>query len=141
MKNNKGFTLAEIVAVLVVLSLIMIIAIPSVQKALQNSKQGISELNKKNLKEAAELLVEEVLFCDDQAISIITKHYPDVKTCDEAKEQLNGGIKKITVEDLKTNGYFTDSQNKCSGIVHIQANTKGEANYAVAVNLDQVTCK
>lgn len=38
MKNNKGFTLVEILAVLVLISLMMVIIVPSVQKVALNSK-------------------------------------------------------------------------------------------------------
>ena len=38
MKNNKGFTLVEILAVLVLISLMMVIIVPSIQKVALNSK-------------------------------------------------------------------------------------------------------
>ena len=38
MKNNKGFTLVEILAVLVLISLMMVIIVPNVQKVALNSK-------------------------------------------------------------------------------------------------------
>ena len=38
MKNNKGFTLVEILAVLVLISLMMVIIVPNVQKVAYQSK-------------------------------------------------------------------------------------------------------
>ena len=38
MKNNKGFTLVEILAVLVLISLMMVIIVPNVRKVALNSK-------------------------------------------------------------------------------------------------------
>lgn len=40
MKNKKGFTLVELLAVIVVLAIIMIIAIPSVLTAMDNAKKN-----------------------------------------------------------------------------------------------------
>ena len=40
MKNKKGFTLVELLAVIVVLAIIMIIAIPSVLSAMDNAKKS-----------------------------------------------------------------------------------------------------
>src|SRR5574344_395790 len=39
-KKKKGFTLVELLAVIVVLAIIMIIAIPSVLKSMNNAKKG-----------------------------------------------------------------------------------------------------
>ena len=40
MKNRKGFTLVELLAVIVVLAIIMIIALPSVLTAMDNAKKS-----------------------------------------------------------------------------------------------------
>ena len=39
MKNKKGFTLVELLAVIVVLSLVMIIAIPAITKNTSSAKR------------------------------------------------------------------------------------------------------
>ena len=38
--NKKGFTLVELLAVIVVLAIIMIIAIPAVVESMNNAKKG-----------------------------------------------------------------------------------------------------
>ena len=44
MKNNKGFTLVEILAVLVLISLMMVIIVPNVQKVAYQSKVNYANL-------------------------------------------------------------------------------------------------
>lgn len=54
MKKN-GFTLAELLAVIVILGLIAVITIPAVTKTLGNTKANLCEDQLKNIKEAARL--------------------------------------------------------------------------------------
>lgn len=57
--NNKGFTLVELLAVLVILIAIMSIAIPSISSSLERSKSKQNEARKKVLESAAELYVTD----------------------------------------------------------------------------------
>ena len=57
--NNKGFTLVELLAVLVILVAIMSIAIPSISSSLERSKAKQEESRAKLLKSAAELYVTD----------------------------------------------------------------------------------
>lgn len=43
MKNNKGFSLIELLAVIVVLAIIALIATPIVMNTIKNSKKGSAE--------------------------------------------------------------------------------------------------
>ena len=57
--NNKGFTLVELLAVLVILVAIMSIAIPSISSSLERSKAKQEESRAKLLESAAELYVTD----------------------------------------------------------------------------------
>lgn len=57
--NNKGFTLVELLAVLVILVAIMSIAIPTINSSLERSKNSQNEQRKKLLESAAELYVAD----------------------------------------------------------------------------------
>ena len=39
MKNNKGFTLVELLAVIVIMGILMIVAIPAVTRTIENSRK------------------------------------------------------------------------------------------------------
>lgn len=49
MKNNKGFTLVELLAVIVILAIILAIAVPGISKILEGSKKSAFEADAKML--------------------------------------------------------------------------------------------
>lgn len=57
--NNKGFTLVELLAVLVILTAIMTIAIPSISSSLERTNTKQDEKRKQLLVSAAELYVTD----------------------------------------------------------------------------------
>lgn len=57
--NRKGFTLIEVLAVLVILSAIMGIAIPSITSSLERNKEKQNENKKKMLESFAEIYVTD----------------------------------------------------------------------------------
>ena len=57
--NNKGFTLVELLAVLVILSTIMWIAIPSISSSMERAKKKQNNVNTKVLIAAAEMYVAD----------------------------------------------------------------------------------
>lgn len=87
--DNRGFTLVEVLAVLVILIAIMSIAIPSISSSLERNKDKQDENKKKVLESAAELYV--------------TDH----------KNSFTGdGL--ICIGTLKEEGYVTDNELKKS---------------------------
>ena len=57
--NNKGFTLVELLAVLVILSAVMWIAIPSLGSSMERAKKKQNNVNTKVLIAAAEMYVAD----------------------------------------------------------------------------------
>ena len=57
--NNKGFTLVEVLAVLVILSAIMTIALPSITSSLERNKDKQDESKKEMLASFAEIYVAD----------------------------------------------------------------------------------
>ncbi len=133
MKNNKGFTLVEILAVLVVLAAVMIIAIPSIGGAFSSSKGKIDDLTKRNIQESAKMFANELYICDSTSINI-WESYGD--TCTEVRIRLADGI-DISIDNLVEGEYFSDPANKCTGDLNIQTDSKGKVTVTLNEN---VTC-
>ena len=82
--DNRGFTLVELLAVLVILIAIMSIAIPSISSSLERSKTKQDDGKKKILESAAELFVTDY------------------------KNQIGANPCYITMNDLVNNAYISD---------------------------------
>src|SRR5574344_758355 len=108
--NKKGFTLVEILAVLVILSLLLILTIPSIKNALTNGKNKINEINKKQIEDAAKIIVDEVIYCN---MTEITKDALAETSCSNAKTKLINGV-DIDVSKLN----LDDKSSKCSGTIN-----------------------
>ena len=84
--DNRGFTLVELLAVLVILIAIMSIAIPSISSSLERSKTKQDESKKRILESASELFVTDY------------------------KNQISANPCYITMEELKSNGYIQNDE-------------------------------
>ena len=91
--NNKGFTLVELLAVLVILGAIMGMAIPSITSSLERSKEKQNQSKIKMIESYAELYV------NDHKNTI----YNNLGS--------NGSC-HIPINILKDNGYLTDDAAK-----------------------------
>ena len=58
MKNKRGFTLVELIAVMTLLSAIILVSVPVVINTLKNNDNKVYENFEKQVKQAAELYVE-----------------------------------------------------------------------------------
>ena len=112
MKN--GFTLIELLAVIIILSIILLITIMSVDSVLFNSKNELSELQQKNIEEAAEAYyIKEGMSKDAICVNLsylTEKGYleRDVVLDPKTKEEFLGSV-KISYE---ANHYSYEYQEK-----------------------------
>lgn len=67
MKNNKGFTLVEILAVIVLISLMMVIVVPNIQKVALNSKIKLCKSKITLAEEAINLWTKDNYKCFEKA--------------------------------------------------------------------------
>lgn len=136
MKNNKGFSLIEVIVAITIIAILMIIAIPSINNILKNSKTQISSLMEKNIEEAAKLYGQEIFMCNTE--DIIELPESEAITCIDAKEKLttDEGI-LVTIGFLKDKGYFTDKASKCDPNGEIKVSLE---NTKIKVELLEVQC-
>ena len=86
--NKKGFTLAELIGVIVVLSLICLITVPAIASVLKTNKKSLCETQLKNVLAAAKSYVSE---------NLLSMPIND------------GDYKIITIGDLIENGFIEEN--------------------------------
>ena len=128
--NKKGFTLVEILAILVIISLIFALVYPNIQDALNNSKKAISELNKKQFEDSVKIIVDEVIYCNmsDETKNILGNN------CNDAVTTLVNG-KDIDISTLELDN---NNSQKCTGIINVKIDRE---TYKATIDMSKVTCK
>ena len=125
MKNKKGFTLVELLAVIVVLAIIMIIAVPAVLDSMSNAKQGSLKVEaRKVLSKALEKRQAAELTNDQNVLS---------KTCFDLSELVETGSTykgKVVYTSGEWYVYISDGtnliKNKKSSQIENSVNATGE---------------
>ena len=64
MKNKKGFTLVELLAVIVILSILVVLLVPNIRNSFFKMKSTTEKLNRENLIEAGKALGTDIFICD-----------------------------------------------------------------------------
>lgn len=86
--NKKGFTLVELLAVIVILGLVMTIVGTKGFGAFDNTKKAITKQNESAIKEAANVIMTEVKECDEELSKDIIEHFVGKsKTCSDLKAE------------------------------------------------------
>lgn len=106
---KKGFTLVEMLAVVVILGLVLIIAIPQIQNEVSNKKSSVQEASLKIIYDAAELYVES-----------------DISTFDNTP----GKTYCIHIQDLVDRDYLEET------ITNFEDGTKIELTRAIKVTVN-----
>lgn len=112
MKDNKGFTLVELLAVIVILAIIMVIAAPSMTKEIaRNEAENKNILNQK-IENAAHIYAAKYFVSD-----LVNKNYENIK---------------FTLNDLEQDGLI-NLKDKCSDKLDkdIKINNSGEYDYSL----------
>ena len=113
--NNKGFTLVELLAVIIILGLLLLITMISVNSILNSSKESLSETQKKRLEDAAEIYyLSEGMNRDSKCVSIeylVLKGYlnSDEVLDPKTREPLEGSI-AITYDSNRYSYEFQDDE-------------------------------
>jgi prepilin-type N-terminal cleavage/methylation domain-containing protein len=118
MKTNKGFTLVELLAVIVILAIILVIAIPNIMKIIDKAKLDA------NIKS------------EDMLLNAAKKYMVN----NFAKVPINiGDTTEITLDELKTANIMGDiksanNSNLCNGYVLITKIDDNKYNYTPTLN-------
>ena len=147
--NKKGFTMVELLVVLVVLGLLAIIVVPTIQGVLKKSKDKINSINMNQLKDAGKLVGEEILFCElnDNTKAIVKikndncekdeNGYCKDADCIMMQEVLYGDGITLNVSDLKEKKYLSDPNDLCTGYIVITAD---ENTFKISIDSSGAKC-
>lgn len=112
--NKKGFTLVEILAVIVILGLVITITATKGFGAFDNTKIAITKENENAIKEAANVLMTEVKECDEEINKELIESFTSVgKKCSDLKEEASSSqCLDIRLDYLIDNDYITGNGAK-----------------------------
>jgi prepilin-type N-terminal cleavage/methylation domain-containing protein len=97
MKNNKGFTLVEVLAVITLAGVLVVLLIPVFQRAFGAAKQAIKDIDKQAITDGAKLYAEDLI------------HANKITTYDESGHKI-----------VKTASYVTSTGTELSGYAFIE---------------------
>lgn len=103
--NQKGFTLVEILAVVVIIGILGLVAIPNVLKIIESSKTTTNEILAKDIVTAGKQLYEEL----DYANTTLYSYNRTGKTGSTVK--IESSKVSINLQTLVSNGFLTGSNN------------------------------
>ncbi len=138
--NKSGFTLVEILAVMVILGLLIVFAVPMVSKSKDDALKALSKEQVKNIEDAGKSLGLDL---DD--------YMTDIYNCNSSKWVKNKcsftdskwTSIKVTIDDLKAHGYFQDDGGHCSGTITVKRIVDADnivSDYKIEYNTDEVKC-
>ena len=109
--ENKGFTLIELMSVIVILTIVITMSAASVGAIMNNARKNTSKEMQNNLKEVAIMYVLDNFYLKKCSVSFSTSVYNNGNISDLVS---NGDCaRKVTVEVLKNTGLFEDEKNYC----------------------------
>ena len=116
--NKKGFTVVEILAVVLLISVVGVICYPMITKTLGIGKNKIQEINLNQVKDAAKTMITEITFCD---LSDDLKNALGMNSCKDIKNKMYSaqGL-KVTIEKMEDNNFLETPITKCNKEEHVE---------------------
>jgi len=124
--NNKGFTLVELLAVIVVLGIIMVIAIPNVMTTMENARIGTFKIYaQKVLTKAEEVYQSDVLLGNIDAGGSTCYDFTDLGLASSGNYRGKVMVSINTVMEPTFTLYLSDNSYSVSGIDYSAAGKIG----------------
>ncbi len=110
---KKGFTIVELLAVIVILAIVVLIGGNSVINVLNRTRAETTKEMQENVKEAALTYAYENVHIKTCSKEFSKEMYVDNNIANLNQPENASCIAKIKVETLKKEGLFEDKQNHC----------------------------
>lgn len=120
--NNKGLTLVEVLATLIILGILSTIVIPNIYKIVKTKKTEIEEYKESAIKEAAQMYVTDQI---NEDTDIFT-------TCDGGNCSSSVNVSKLIEDNYLSEEY--DTYN--SKAVNIERTSKANGNYTYEYTIE-----
>lgn len=115
---KKGFTLIEMIAVVLIMALLTLIVLPTIVNQIQSQKENISDASLKLITSATELYLEER---ENEYIMM-----PGATYCISLETLVNDGKLKKPLQDLSTGKEISLNQ-----VMKTVVNSYGEGEYSL----------
>lgn len=111
MKDKKGFTLMELIAVVIIIGLIMMITVPSILKYVRKTESKVVQSHLSTMENAAKARTVDLIANNDLFNCGKTVNEEGKYSCPLPK---GGSVQKVSVRDLIDSGYTKDLKNPTS---------------------------
>jgi len=135
-RENKGFTLMELLAVIVIIAVVVSVASVSINAVTKNAREKASEEMRGSLKDAAIIHALDSVY--------LQKCTGNFSESDYSSWSRRKCATKITVSTLKSKGLFEDNRGYCSNdteviVYRYSDETSVNSNYDAYVSDDACT--
>ena len=132
--NKKGYTLIELLAVILIIGLILVLSTYGIIKAVKSSKEKVTTLSEKSIKEAAETYATEKN--DDSSYWLDITDKDNKYFCTTIEELMNKGLldKKAESTKFKKSDFVLVKKNKVTNVnskAEILTNDNNNDDYKV----------
>ena len=110
MKNKKGFTLVEVLAVISILGVVMVLALPSLLSVFQQSKKILSDYEKKSIQDAGIMYITDL----DNGVKSYTENGLNLKGYAFKEYSVSQGGIEVPLTKLIDDGYY---DNACTSVL------------------------
>lgn len=124
-KSNKGFTLVELLAIILIIAIIGVIAVPNISKQMKKNEDRQKRLLNQRITNAAHTYAAKYY-----ADKMVKGYYESLSGSSEPDgSSYIKNIAKFTLKQLEQDGLLDLSGEECSG-------KKNDDNAAIEVNVD-----
>lgn len=141
-RNNRGFSLVEIIVVLVIVAILVAVSIPALTGYIESAKSAQTVADARNFYTAAQLALTEHYGINHDKIELTTKQYYDADAKQNVARISNGAFKDAldgrTFSDAETNEKHkmsTFNIEMCRRMLsYLDSNTKKGGEYTFTSN-------